>query len=170
MRRRFLAPCLLLLACGCRPEAPQAQAPVSVQAPAPAPPDPSRIPDIATWQVQGPPRVSFAGPHRGSRQRVFLNAAARQALDADRFHPWPEGAQLVKEALDEHDKRIGWFWMSKEQGQWVWAQAGPDGKVEERLKGLENSCAACHTTNAARFDGSFAPVFAGKGTLNIPIK
>jgi hypothetical protein len=60
--------------------------------------------------------------------------------------------------------------MSKEKGQWVWAQAGPDGKVEDRLAGSENACAACHMGRAEKFDGTFAPVFAGKGTLDIPLK
>ncbi|HJW08461.1 MAG TPA: hypothetical protein VJ483_02435, partial [Holophagaceae bacterium] len=92
------------------------------------------------------------------------------ALDRNRFNPWPDGSQIVKEAFDAQGARMGWFWMSKESGQWVWAQAGVDGKVDERMAGTENACAACHLARAEKFDGTFAPVFAGKGTLDVPLK
>ncbi|HET6331397.1 MAG TPA: hypothetical protein VFF76_11475 [Holophagaceae bacterium] len=131
------------------------------------PPDPSRIPDITTWQQVGGLRPSFAGPHRGSWQRTWLNAEASQALGANAFQPSPDGTQLVKEALSQDGRRLGWFWMSKENRQWIWGQAGVDGRVIWRQAGLENSCAACHLKNAPQFDGAFAPVWAGKGRLHI---
>lgn len=137
-------------------------------APAP-PPDPSRIPDLTVWQPLGGLRPSFAGPHRGALQRTFLNPIALQALNDNAFQPWPEGSQLVKEALDRDGARLGWFWMSKEQGQWVWGQAGVDGRVTWRQAGQDTSCAACHIKNAPQFDGAFAPVWAGKGRLHIGI-
>lgn len=157
--------CLMLLACDRKVPAPPAP-PAAAEAPLP---DPSRIPDVAGWFDMGPSRPSFAGPHRGSYQRVRLNAVAAKALAEEHLYPWPDGAQQVKEALDGNGKRIAWFWMSKEKGQWVWAQAGADGKVDERLPGTENACAACHMSRAEKFDGAFSPVFAGKGTLDIPI-
>lgn len=162
MPRRPLPPALLaaasllaFLGCGRKAAAP--------------PPDPSRIPDITTWQPIGGLRPSFAGPHRGAWQRTWLNAEAAQALDANAFQPWPDGAQLVKEALTQDGKRLGWFWMSKEKGQWAWGQAGVDGRVTWRQAGLDNSCAVCHMKNAPQFDGAFAPVWAGKGRLHIGI-
>jgi len=162
MPRRPLLPALLaaasllaFLGCGRKAAAP--------------PPDPSRIPDITAWQPIGGFRPSFAGPHRGAWQRTWLNPEAAQALDANAFQPWPDGAQLVKEALTQDGKRLGWFWMSKEKGQWAWGQAGVDGRVTWRQAGLDNSCAACHMKNAPQFDGAFAPVWAGKGRLHIGI-
>ena len=134
------------------------------------PPDPSRIPDFTAWSQIGGLRPSFAGPHRGSWQRTWLNAEAAQALDANAFQPWPDGTQLVKEALAQDGKRLGWFWMSKEKGQWVWGKAGVEGRVTWRQAGLDNSCAACHMKNAPQFDGAFAPVWAGKGRLHIGIE
>jgi Cytochrome P460 len=132
--------------------------------------DPSRIPDASSWKRVGEPRPSFAGPHRGSFQRVMLNDIAERALHENRFKPWPEGSQLVKEALDDKGRRVAWFWMSKEQGDWVWVQSEADGRVNERLRGeTSGACAACHTSRAASFDGVFTPVFVGKGRLNIPM-
>ncbi|HTL97168.1 MAG TPA: hypothetical protein VL181_00045 [Holophagaceae bacterium] len=137
------------------------------KAAAPALPDPARIPDIAGWQQVGGLRPSFAGPHRGAFQRTWLNGTASGALGANAFQPWPDGTQLVKEALTPDGKRLGWFWMSKELGRWVWGQAGVEGRVTWRQAGLDNACAACHLKNAPQFDGAFAPVWAGKGRLNI---
>ena len=139
------------------------------KAAAPPPPDPSRIPDLASWQAIGGLRPSFAGPHRGALQRTWLNGIAGEALQADQFQPWPDGTQLVKEALNQDGSRLGWFWMSKEGGRWVWGQAGLDGRVSWRQAGLDNACAACHLKDAPQFDGTFAPVWAGKGRLHIPI-
>lgn len=153
----LLAAASLLAIPGCRRKAPL------------RPPDPSRIPDISAWEPIGGLRPSFAGPHRGAWQRTWLNAEAAQALDANAFQPWPDGTQLVKEAFTQDGKRLGWFWMSKEQGQWVWGQAGVDGRVAWRQAGSGNSCAACHLKNAPEFDGAFAPVWAGKGRLHIGI-
>lgn len=130
-------------------------------------PDASRVPDITGWQPIGGLRPSFAGPHRGAWQRTWLNADAAQALDANEFQPWPNGTQLVKEALNQDGQRLGWFWMSKEKGQWQWGQAGVDGRITWRQAGLDNSCAVCHMKNAPQFDGAFAPVWAGKGRLHI---
>ncbi|MBS1785763.1 MAG: hypothetical protein JST24_10080 [Acidobacteria bacterium] len=149
------APLLGILACGHK-------------AP-PSPPDPSHIPDITAWQPIGGLRPSFAGPHRGAWQRTWLNPEAAAALDANQFQPWPDGSQLVKEALDKEGKRLGWFWMSHEQGAWVWGQAGVDGRVTWRQAGSGNACAACHVKNAPQFEGAFAPVWAGKGRLHIGI-
>ena len=139
------------------------------KAQAPPPPDPSRIPDVAAWQPIGGLRTSFAGPHRGALQRTSLNGVAADALAANQFQPWPDGTQMVKEALAQDGHRLGWFWMSKEGGQWVWGQAGVDGRVAWRQAGLDNACAACHLKNAPQFDGAFAPVWAGKGRLHIGI-
>ena len=139
------------------------------KAQAPPLPDPSRIPDVAAWQPIGGLRPSFAGPHRGAMQRTYLNGIAAQALADDAFQPWPDGAQLVKEALQTDGARLGWFWMSTERGQWVWGQAGVDGRVTGRQAGLDNACAACHLKNAPQFDGAFAPVWAGKGRLHIGV-
>ncbi len=133
------------------------------------PPDPTGIPNIRTWQPLGGLRPSFAGPHRGAWQRTYLNEAASQALEANTFQPWPDGTQLVKEALTQEGQRLGWFWMSKEHGQWVWAQAGAEGRVTWRQAGPDTSCALCHMKNAPQFDGTFAPVWAGKGRLHIGI-
>ena len=146
------------LACGRKAAAP------------PPPPDPSRIPAVADWQPIGGLRPSFAGPHRGALQRTYLNGPASEALQENHFAPWPDGAPLVKEALAQDGAtRLGWFWMSKEQGRWVWGQAGPDGRVTWRQAGLDNACAACHLKNAPQFDGAFAPVWAGKGRLHIGV-
>ena len=139
------------------------------KAEAPPPPDPSRIPEVAAWRPLGGTRPSFAGPHRGALQRTYLNGIASDALDANAFQPWPDGTQLVKEALNADGARLGWFWMSKERGQWVWGQAGVEGRVTWRQAGLDNACAACHLKNAPQFDGAFAPVWAGKGRLHIGI-
>ena len=136
---------------------------------APPLPDPALIPDITAWQQLGALRPSFAGPHRGALQRTWLNDLASQALADNAFQPWPDGTQLVKEALSQDGKRLGWFWMSKENHQWVWGQAGVDGRVNWRQAGLDNACAACHLKNAPEFDGAFAPVWAGKGRLHIGI-
>ena len=133
----------------------------------PPPPDPSRIPDLTGWEEIGGLRPSFAGPHRGSLQRTRLNGIATQAMADNAFQPWPEGTQLVKEALARDGHRLGWFWMSKEGSRWVWGQADPDGRVTWRQAGLDNACAACHLKNAPQFDGAFAPVWAGKGRLHI---
>lgn len=139
------------------------------KAQAPPLPDPSRVPEVAAWQPIGGLRPSFAGPHRGALQRTYLNGIATQALADNAFQPWPDGAQLVKEALNPDGSRLGWFWMSKERGQWAWSQAGVDGRVSWRQAGLGNACAACHLKNAPQFDGAFAPVWAGKGRLHIGI-
>lgn len=131
-----------------------------------APVDPSHIPDYSTWRSLGPVRPSHAGPHRGSFQRIFLNPVAARAMDEKVFDPWPDGSQLVKEALDAQRKRLMFFWMSREQGQWVWATGDPLGKVATRFPGESSgSCAACHMARTAQFGGAFSPVFAGKGTL-----
>src|SRR5690348_6026196 len=107
------APLLAFLACGRK-------------APAAPLPDPARIPDLSAWHQVGALRPSFAGPHRGAFQRTWLNAEASRALDENAFQPWPDGTQLVKEALTRDGRRLGRFWMSKERGQWVWGQAGVD--------------------------------------------
>lgn len=153
LRLLAAAPLLAFLGCGRKAAVP--------------PPDPSRIPDIRAWQALGGLRPSFAGPHRGALQRTYLNAEAAQALDANAFQPWPDGTQLVKEALNPEGQRLGWFWMSKERGRWVWGQAGPDGRVTWRQAGPDNACAACHVKYAPQFEGAFAPVWAGKGRLHI---
>lgn len=157
MRRILLVPLLSLLACERRVPAPPTP-PLPASAPVPPPVDPTRIPNVEGWTSLGPPRPSFAGPHRGNLQRIYLNAEARLAMAQGRVNPWPDGAQMVKEALDRKGQRRGWFWMSKEKGQWVWASAGPDGRLEGRQAGdASGACAACHMGRAAVHDGSFVP-------------
>jgi len=168
MRFVFLLPLLML---GCRQTpTPKLSSPALLSPSSLPVPNPNRIPDIEHWTILGPVRPSFAGPHRGSYQRLYINAIARQALDENRFRPWPEGSQLIKEALNAKGRRTAWFWMSKERDQWIWATANPPGKVLSRDSGAASgACAACHMHHAAKFDGSFAPAFAGKGPLNIPL-
>lgn len=177
MRKALVVPLLPLLAMGVAcdrkgfvGEAHLASSASQTLSPPPYPMDPTHIPDRSGWKPLGDIRPSFAGPHRGSFQRVTLNPIAAAALDRGAFNPWPEGAQVVKEALDKNGKRLGYFWMSKEQGQWIWATGDLSGRVEARFPGESSgACAACHGTRAARFDGCFSPVFAGKGTLDIPL-
>ncbi len=171
----LLIPLLIMgTACDRKAHVPEAKiAPASQPTPSqpPPPPDPTHIPDRTGWKPLGAVRASFAGPHRGSFQRVLLNPTASVALDHDAFKPWPDGAQIVKEALNRDGKRLGFFWMSKEQGQWVWATGDAKGQVPVRFQGeTSGACAACHMGRAAQFDGAFSLVFAGKGTLNIPIQ
>ncbi len=176
----LLAP-LLLLGLGCdrrrKLPAPLA-APVPSMTPDPAPtvlavlpgPDPAHIPDVSNWQIVGGVRRSFAGPHRGTFRRVTLNPIAATALERGNYRPWPDGTQMVKEALDAKGRRLGFFWMSKEQGQWVWATGDVKGRVAARFLGdSSGACAACHTARAARFDGSFAPALAGKESLDLQL-
>ena len=155
------------LATGCDHKAKQTL-PQSAETPVPAPIqlDPTRIPELATWRPLGDFRPSFAGPHLGSFQKVYLNATAADALDRGTSNPWPEGSQFVKEALDKHRKRMAYFWMSKEQGKWVWASGSVDGKVAARFPGESSgACAACHAARATRFDGVFSPGLVEKPRL-----
>ena len=154
--------------CGRKAKQPLAPTPETVVA-LPAPLDPTRIPDVSVWKSLGDIRPSFAGPHRGSFQRVYLNPMAARALDHGTFNPWPEGSQFVKEAFDKHRSRMGFFWMSKEQGQWVWATGDVNGKVAARFIGESSgACAACHSARAAQSDGTFSTGTAGKEALAIP--
>ncbi|HJU84486.1 MAG TPA: cytochrome P460 family protein [Holophagaceae bacterium] len=155
--------CVALLACDRKLPPP----PFLAKAPGPAP-DPSRIPSVAAWKSLGPPRPSQAGPHRGSTQKVYLNAVASKAMAEGHVHPWPDGSQFVKEAFDAQGGRMAWFWMSKERGEWVWAQADADAKVDERVQGTENACAACHLARAEKFDGACSLALADPGTPDHP--
>ena len=156
--------------CGHKTKPARAQTTETV-APLPSTLDPTHIPDLSMWKPLGDIRPSFAGPHRGTFQRVYLNPIATRAMGHGTFNPWPEGSQLVKEALDKHRKRLGFFWMSKEQGEWVWATGDVNGKVAARFIGESSgACAACHAARAAQFGGTFSPTFAGKGTLDSSIR
>ncbi len=160
---------MVAMGVACDHKARQTQALPAKTAGLPPPPlDPNHIPDLSMWRSLGDFRPSFAGPHRGSFQRVYVNPVAASALDRGACNPWPEGSQLVKEALDRNHKRMAYFWMSKEQGQWVWATAKVDGKVAARYIGESSgACAACHAARASQFDGTFSPALAGKDHVDI---
>lgn len=169
-----LAPCLpwiliasLALGLACDHKGKQGATPTpALPVPPVASVDPMHIPDFSGWKSLGPARPSQAGPHRGAFQRIYLNPVAAQALEQNAFNPWPDGSQLVKEALDSQGKRLRFFWMSRERGQWVWATGDVQGQVASRFPGESSgACAACHMARTAQFGGSFTPALAGKGTL-----
>ncbi len=174
MRVLPMVPLCALLALGCGPRRPPPARPLVAEAPAlPAPApgdgDPARLPDLRGWRLLAEARLSQAGPHRGLLQRTYANAVAGAALDRGATAPWPDGSRLVKESLTRKGERVVMTSMSKEAGEWIWITGDARGRVTGRFRGAASgACEACHYTQAWRFDGSFAPVTAGKAVLEPP--
>lgn len=157
---------LLALGCDRRPGPPPTRAEASLPLVPEPPADPGRMPSLEGWRVLAEPRLSQAGPHRGLLQRTQVNAVAAAALDRGATSPWPDGSHLVKESFTRKGERVAMTAMQKVAGEWIWITANARGRVTGRYRGAASgACEACHYTQAWRFDGSFAPVTAGKATL-----